>query len=80
MAGRQDPALCTRILALRDYRDVKDVIEHAPDDDPRKKAVGETHQARIWNALMHVKQERMTLEEAEKALEEAEKTLNEGGE
>lgn len=73
MAGRQDPVLCARILSLRDYRDVKDVIEHAPDDDPRKKAVGATRPARIWNALMHVKQKRMTLEEAEL-------TLNEGGE
>jgi hypothetical protein len=70
VAGRQDPRLCQRIFDLRDFRDVKDVIENAPKDDPRREAVKDSRGARIWNALMHVKQGHLTLEEAADTLTE----------
>jgi len=55
VAARQDLAECMTILRLRDYRDAKEIIEHASDDDPRKQAVSESPTAAIWNEVMHVK-------------------------
>ena len=43
------------IIRLRNYRDVKDVIEHAADDDPRKQAVAASREAEIWNEVMRMK-------------------------
>lgn len=55
VAARQDLGEAMTIIRLRNYRDVKDVIEHAADDDPRKQAVAESREAEIWNEVMRMK-------------------------
>lgn len=55
VAARQDLDEAMTIIRLRNYRDVKQVIEHGSDDDPRKQEVAESREAEIWNEVMHVK-------------------------
>jgi len=61
-----------RILALRGYRDAKHAIESASKDNPVPEAVSNSRAARLWGALMHVKRDDWSLEEAERSLAEGE--------
>lgn len=68
MAERQDPALCLRILALRDYRDARRAYDEATKDNPPPASLQGSRVEAVWNLVMGLKSGSLTTEQAEQAL------------